>query len=61
MKEFYCGAIIHGCETRIAAPTEEELVRSVDTHARVDHGLPEVPDTLVEQVRHASRQADLLD
>ncbi|CAO5229409.1 DUF1059 domain-containing protein [Frankia sp. AgKG'84/4] len=61
MKEFYCGAIIHGCETRIAARTEEELMRSVDTHARVDHGLTEVPDAVVEQVRRDSRPPDPLD
>ncbi|CAO5164786.1 putative small metal-binding protein [Frankia sp. AiPs1] len=51
MKEFYCGAIIHGCETRIAASNEADLLRSVDTHARVDHGMVDVPDALLDEVR----------
>ncbi|WP_308204682.1 DUF1059 domain-containing protein [Frankia sp. R82] len=51
MKEFYCGAIIHGCETRITASSEVDLLRSVDTHARVDHGMTDVPDSLLDEVR----------
>ncbi|MCK9922825.1 DUF1059 domain-containing protein [Frankia sp. AgPm24] len=51
MKEFYCGAIIHGCETRITAANEADLLRSVDTHARVDHGMTDVPDALLDEVR----------
>jgi len=58
MKEFYCGAIIHGCETRIAASNEDDLIRSVDTHARVDHGMTEVPESLFEQVRRGIRDID---
>jgi predicted small metal-binding protein len=55
MKEFYCGAIIHGCETRLAAPSEEEILAAVDTHARVGHGMTEVPAELAEQVRQGIR------
>ncbi|SNQ45706.1 putative small metal-binding protein [Frankia canadensis] len=58
MKEFYCGAIIHGCETRIAASSEDDLLRSVDTHARVDHGMTEVPESLLEQVRREVRDIE---
>jgi predicted small metal-binding protein len=61
MKEFYCGAIIHGCETRIAASNEEDLIRSIDTHARVDHGMIELPESLLEQVRRDSGRGDLHD
>lgn len=55
MKEFYCGAIIHGCETRLVAASEEEILAAVDTHARVDHGFTEVPVALVDQVRNGIR------
>ncbi|MEX5635244.1 DUF1059 domain-containing protein [Parafrankia sp. FMc2] len=55
MKEFYCGAIIHGCETRLVAAGEEEILAAVDTHARVDHGMTDVPEDLVEQVRRGIR------
>jgi predicted small metal-binding protein len=51
MKEFYCGAIIPDCDTRIIAATEDDLLASVDTHARVDHGMTEVPAALIDEVR----------
>jgi predicted small metal-binding protein len=51
MKQFYCGAIMHDCETRMIAPTEDDLLRSVDTHARVDHGMTDIPESMLDEVR----------
>ncbi len=51
MKQFYCGAIMHDCETRIVAPTEDDLLRSVDTHARVDHVMTDIPESMLDEVR----------
>ncbi|WP_050997250.1 MULTISPECIES: DUF1059 domain-containing protein [Frankia] len=61
MKEFYCGAIIHGCETRIVASAEDDLVRAVDTHARVDHGMTDVPEAMLDQVRRSVRDVEPAD
>ncbi|CUU55729.1 Predicted small metal-binding protein [Parafrankia irregularis] len=58
MKEFYCGAIIHDCETRLVAPSEDEIIASVDTHARVDHGMTDVPLQLTELVRRGIRDVE---
>ncbi|MCK9927043.1 DUF1059 domain-containing protein [Frankia sp. Mgl5] len=58
MKEFYCGAIIPGCEARFVAGTEDELLGAVNTHARVDHSMADVPAELVDQVRQGIRNAE---
>ncbi|OAA18755.1 putative small metal-binding protein [Frankia sp. EI5c] len=55
MKEFYCGAIIHDCETRLVAVSEEEMLAAAARHALVEHGITEVPAELVEQVRRGIR------
>jgi predicted small metal-binding protein len=55
MKEFYCGAIIHGCETRLAARSEDELVANAHAHAWTDHGIPEVSPHILDQIRFGAR------
>ncbi len=61
MRKLDCGAIIHGCETRIIASSEEELLRAMDTHARVDHGLTGIPETLQSQIRRSVRGVEPSD
>jgi predicted small metal-binding protein len=51
MKTFACGAVVPGCTTTFAAETEDEVLEQVVRHAREDHGLPEVPEELLQQVR----------
>lgn len=51
MKHFACGDVVPGCDARFAYPSEGELLGAVAVHARDDHGLTEVPDELVAQVR----------
>jgi predicted small metal-binding protein len=50
MKTFACGAVVPGCSASFSADTEEEVLAQVDRHAREDHGMPEVPDELVQLV-----------
>jgi predicted small metal-binding protein len=50
MKTFACGAVVPGCTATFAADTEDDIVEQVARHAREDHGLPEVPEQLVQQV-----------
>lgn len=52
MKAFRCGDVVPGC-ARAFTGTEDEILAQVDQHARQDHGLIEVPDALVDQVRAA--------
>jgi predicted small metal-binding protein len=50
MKTFACGAVVPGCTATFAAETEDGILEQVGRHAREDHGLPEVPEELLQQV-----------
>ena len=51
MKTFACGSVVPGCTATFSAPTEDGILEQVARHARDDHGLTEVSDDLVAQVR----------
>jgi predicted small metal-binding protein len=51
MKEFSCGDVVPGCTMSFQASSEAELLESVAAHARADHGMTSLPDSLVTQVR----------
>ena len=40
-----------GCTAVFRADTDEQILAQVAVHAREDHGMQEVPDEVVEQVR----------
>jgi predicted small metal-binding protein len=52
MKAFRCGDVVPGC-ARAFTGTEDEILAGVAQHAQQDHGLAEIPDELVVQVRSA--------
>jgi predicted small metal-binding protein len=51
MKQFSCGAVVPGCTATFTGETEDEILGQVAVHAREDHGMDEVPDEVVEQIR----------
>lgn len=51
MKSFACGEVVHGCQARWVCSSEDEVLAEVARHARVDHGMIEVPAEIVAQVR----------
>ncbi len=51
LKQFSCGDVVPGCADTFLAPTEQDILSAVAEHAGADHGLIEVPPSLVEQVR----------
>jgi predicted small metal-binding protein len=53
MKQFSCGDVVAGCAARFVCSSEDELLAEVAAHARVDHGMTDIPDGLVGQVRSA--------
>jgi len=55
MKQFRCGDVVPGCSAEFQAVADAEILAAVAAHARTDHGMPEVPDWLAEQVRGAIR------
>jgi predicted small metal-binding protein len=51
MKTFACGAVVPRCTAEIAAETEAGLFEQIARRAREEHGLDEVPEELIRQVR----------
>lgn len=51
MKQFSCGDVVPGCGRAFRASTDLEILTAVVDHARTDHGLSFVPDSMVAQVR----------
>ena len=51
MKQFSCGAVVPGCTATFTADTEDEILQQVGAHAQADHGMDDVPDEVVAQVR----------
>lgn len=51
MKQFACGDVVPGCDARWVCDTEEELFERIAAHASSDHGITEIPDELVVEVR----------
>lgn len=50
-----CGDVVPGCATVLEADNEDELLGKVTTHARDDHGLTEIDDATLAQVKGAIR------
>ncbi len=51
MKKFACGDVVPGCDARFVCSDEDEILAEVARHASEVHGLTEIPDELVDQVR----------
>lgn len=56
MKTFWCGAVVPGCEARFEAEDEAGIMEQVAQHAAEVHGMQEVPDEVVDQVRAGIRE-----
>lgn len=51
MKQFSCGDVVPGCARTFLGSSEHDILSAVADHAGADHGLVEIPPSLVEQVR----------
>jgi predicted small metal-binding protein len=51
MKASACGDVVRGCQAKWVCSTDEELLAEAARHARVDHGMTDIPPELVDQVR----------
>ena len=56
MKQFSCGDVVPTCTRQFIAPTDDEILAAVAAHARTDHGLTEIPQPLIDQVRQHIRK-----
>lgn len=51
MKAFACREVGMNCEWKTAGRDDEEIIERIRQHARVEHGLEQVPEDLIEKVR----------
>lgn len=48
-----CGDVIPGCEAVLRGDSEQALLHEVSSHAEADHGLTDIDDATLAQVRGA--------
>ena len=51
MKRFACGDVVPGCDATFVCDTDDDILAQVAQHAAQVHGMTEVPDSVVAQVR----------
>jgi predicted small metal-binding protein len=51
MKEFRCGELVPGCGAAFHGDSDHEILQQITVHARDEHGMPEVPDEVVDTIR----------
>jgi predicted small metal-binding protein len=50
MKQFKCGDVVLGCEWVTRSDDESALFAEIHSHARVVHGMDEVPPEVEDQI-----------
>lgn len=51
MKRFSCGDVVPGCDATFLAADDGQILSSVAAHAARDHGMSDVPSSVVAAVR----------
>jgi len=51
MKQFKCGDVVLGCEWVTSNDDEQVLFSDIEQHARVAHGMDEVPPEVQDQIQ----------
>jgi len=51
MKQFKCGDVVLGCEWVTRSDDEQRLFRDIHEHARVAHGMDEVPPEVEDAIQ----------
>lgn len=57
MKKFECGTVVEGCDGVVTGETEDDVLRAAGDHAASAHGMTELPDEVVAQVRAGITEA----
>ena len=50
MKQFRCGDVVPGCQWVTRSEDDEELLDAIQSHARDEHAMDEVPPEVVDQI-----------
>jgi predicted small metal-binding protein len=59
MKQLRCGDVIPGCKAVFRESTEDAILNAVARHIRRDHGMYQIPASLVAQVRKNIAQPEM--
>ena len=51
MKRFACGDVVPGCDATFVCDSDDDILAQVAQHAAEVHGMTEVPEAVVVQVR----------
>ena len=51
MKQFRCGDVVLGCEWVARDEDERALLAEISVHARLTHGMDEVPPEVADEIR----------
>lgn len=57
MKQFACGTVVDGCDGVVTGETDDDVLAAAAQHAAAAHGLTEVPDELVVQIKAGITEA----
>jgi predicted small metal-binding protein len=52
MKQFKCGDVVPGCQWVTRSDDEQQLFEEIQTHARDEHAMDEVPPEVADQIRN---------
>lgn len=52
-KQIACSDVVSGCAFKATAATEEELLATIEAHARESHGVQEISPELAARVKSA--------
>jgi len=54
-KELKCGSVVPGCEYKVHAETDAELLAKIAEHARAAHDIEHISDSLRAKILAAAR------
>ncbi|CAN5915681.1 hypothetical protein BH23ACT10_BH23ACT10_06470 [soil metagenome] len=57
MKQFACSNVVAGCDGVVTGQTEDEVVDAAARHAADAHGMTDLPDDVVTQIRSSITEA----
>jgi predicted small metal-binding protein len=57
MKQFACATVVDGCDGVVTGETDDQVLAAAAQHAADVHGINEVPDDLVRQIRAGITEA----
>ncbi len=58
-REFICSYIGPGCDFKVRAKTEEEVMRHAEMHISEEHGMEEIPSDVERKIKESIKQVKI--